>query len=241
MDYKQNSNSKILDILIGIKYGITYFTILPIKLNYFEANKQFYSGVLLSLPIVGAILSAIVILFYIVLPFHSLYNAFISSILYLFLTGFLHYEAVGDTIDGWYAALSKKDIYEVMHEPQIGSIGAIGMVSFMLLEVSALVYSFYEELFLVVFFAFILSRAGVYFALSFEYHKKSKFILSLKENKKDYKVLNILFYPIKLFVDYILNKLLNKLGFLNGDTLGFLIVVLEIVILNIGLLVFSMV
>jgi len=233
MDYKQDSNN----ILNGIKYGITYFTTLRIKLNYFDVNKKFYQGVLLSLPIVGAILSSIIILIYIVLPFHPLYSAILSSVLYLFLTGFLHYEAVGDTVDGWYASLSKKDIYEVMHEPQIGSIGAIAMVSFMLLEISALVYCFYEELFFLIFLAFVLSRVGVYFALSFEYHVKSKFIILLKENKKEFRVLNILLYPIKLFVDYTLNKLQKKLGFLNGDTLGFLIVVLEIVLLNIGLLI----
>ncbi|MEA3553482.1 MAG: adenosylcobinamide-GDP ribazoletransferase [Campylobacterota bacterium] len=237
MDYKQNSNSKISDTLNGIKYGVTYFTTLPIKLNYFEANKQFYHGVLLSLPIVGAVLSTIIILFYSVLPFHPIYSAVISSVLYLFLTGFLHYEAVGDTIDGWYASLTKKDVYEVMHEPQVGSIGAIGMISFMLLEISALVYCFYEGLFLVIFLAFVLSRVGVYFALSFEYHEKSQFILSLKQSIKESKVLNILFFPIKLFVSYILKKLEKKLGFLNGDTLGFLIVVLEIVLLNIGLFI----
>ena len=235
MVYKQNSN----DTINGIIYGITYFTILPIKLNYFEANSKFYWGVLLSLPIVGAILASIVILFYYILPFHSIYSAFISSILYFFLTGFLHYEACGDTIDGWYASLSKKDVYKVMHEPQVGSIGAIAMVSFMLLELSALVYCFYEGLFLVIFLAFVLSRVGVYFALSFEYHEKSKFIISLKENKKEFRVLNILLLPIKLFVDLILNKLQKKLGFLNGDTLGFLIVVSEIAILNIGLIIVS--
>ena len=233
MVYKQNSNS----IINGIIYGISYFTVLPVKLNYFESNKQFYRGILLSLPIVGAILSSIIILFYTALPFHNLYSAFISSILYLFLTGFLHYEAVADTIDGWYASLAQKDIYEVMHEPQVGSIGSIGMVSFMLLEISALIYCFYEELYLVIFLAFILSRVGVYCALSFEYHEKSKFIISLKQSKKDFKLLNILLFPIKLFVDYILNKLQKKLGFLNGDTLGFLIVSLEIILLNIGLLI----
>ena len=232
MDYKPDSNN----ILNGIKYGITYFTTLPIKLNYFDANKKFYQGVLLSLPIVGIILSSIIILFYSILPFHALYSAFISSILYLFLTGFLHYEAVGDTIDGWYASLSNKNIYEVMHEPQIGSIGVMGMISFLLLEIVALVYCFYEELFIVIILSFALSRISVYFALSFEFHKKSKFIIYLKENKQDFKFLTILLFPIKLITDYILRKLQQRLGFLNGDTLGFLIVFLEIILLNIGLL-----
>ncbi|MEA3497800.1 MAG: adenosylcobinamide-GDP ribazoletransferase [Campylobacterota bacterium] len=231
---KQNSNS----IINGILYGISYFTTFPITLEYFDTNKKFYQGVLLSLPIVGAFLSLLIILFYFILPFIPIYSAILASFLYLFLTGFLHYEAVGDTIDGWYASFGKKDIYEVMHEPQIGSIGAIGMVSFMFLEVSALVYCFYEELYLVIAFAFIFSRIGVYFALDFEYHEKSKFIISLKESIKINKFIKIVFLPMKIFVNYVLNSLKKRLGFLNGDILGFLIVVLEIAILNIGLLIF---
>ena len=37
-------------------------------------------------------------------------------------------------------------------------------------------------------------------------------------------------------VNFILNKLQDRLGFLNGDTLGFMIVTIEIVLLNVGLL-----
>ncbi len=233
MDYKQDSS----DILNGIKYGITYFTTLPIKLNYFDSNKKFYQGILLSLPLVGIILSSIISLCYIILPFYPIYNAILSSILYLFLTGFLHYEAVGDTIDGWYAALSKKDIYNIMHEPQIGSIGAITMISFMILEVSALVYCFYEDLYLVILLSFTLSRLTIYLALDFNFHHKSIFLLSLKDNNQKFLSLDILLSPLKILVNYILNKLETRLGFLNGDTLGFLIVTTEIIILNIGLLI----
>jgi adenosylcobinamide-GDP ribazoletransferase len=233
MVFKSNSN----DNINGMIYGISYFTTLPISVDKFHANKNFYQGVLFSLPIVGIVLSVLIIIFYSLSPFNNVYSAIVSSILYLFLTGFLHYEAVADTIDGWYASLSNKNIYDVMHEPQVGSIGAIGMISFMILELSALVYCFYEECFFIIFFAFVLSRVGVYFALSFEYHIKSKFIISLKQSVGELKYLEIILFPIKIFVNYILNILKKRIGFLNGDTLGFLIVVLEIVILNIGLLV----
>ena len=232
MKQKLNKNS----FLNGIFYSISYFTTLPIKLKNFEADKLFYQGVIFGLPLVGFILSFLTVLFFLILPFHVLYNAVLASILYLFLTGFLHFEAVGDTIDGWYASFSNKNIYEIMHEPQIGSIGAVGMVSIMILEIAALVYCLYESMFLVIFLSFILSRISVYFALNFEFHEKSVFLISLKQSVSRYKVLSLFLLPIRLFTDVILNTLKNRLGFLNGDTVGFLIVILEIVILNFGLL-----
>ena len=240
MDSKQKLNKKISNIINGIFYSISYFTSIPIRLKKFESSKLFYQGVMIGLPIVGFILAFAVVLFFLILPFHILYNAVISTILYLFLTGFLHFEAVCDTIDGWYASYSNKNVYKIMHEPQIGSIGALATVSIMLLEICALTYCLYENMFLVIFLSFILSRVSVYFALNFDFHEKSVFLISLKYSITKYKIISLVLLPIRLFVDVVLNILKNKFGFLNGDTIGFLIVILEIVILNFGLLFVSM-
>jgi adenosylcobinamide-GDP ribazoletransferase len=229
MVYKQNLNN-------ALRFAISYFTILPIKLGYFDANKKFYKGVVYSLPIVGFILASIVTIFYNLFFQNSFYGAFLGAVLYIFLTGFLHLEAVCDTIDGWYASYSKKDVYEVMHDPQAGSIGAIATFVIALMQIVAIVYILYSECYIVLFFSFILSRFGVYFALRFEFHKKSAFILSMKQSIKNSKILDILFLPLNILVNIILNILKNRLGFLNGDTLGFMIVVVEIILLNIGIL-----
>jgi adenosylcobinamide-GDP ribazoletransferase len=221
----------------GILYGLSYFTILPFKVKNFEANKSFYKGVLFSLPLSGLILGLFCMIFFLVLPFHSIYSAFLSSIFYIFLYGMLHLEAVGDTIDGYFASLSKKDIYAVMHEPQIGALGAIGAFTFLLLKISAIAYLLYLNEFIILILSLILSRLSVWFALELNYHKKSSFVLSLKENNLNNKVINILFFPLRISTKYILEKLQKKLGFLNGDTLGFVIVINEILLLNIGLLI----
>ena len=220
----------------GIIYGLSYFTTLPFKLNRFEANDLFYKGVLYSLPISGFILGTLTVLFFIILPFHPLYNGFLTSILYIFLYGILHLEAVGDTIDGYFASLSNKDIYKVMHEPQIGAIGAIGTFCITLLKIGAITYLLYLEEFFIVILVFTLSRFSVWFALELEYHKKSSFVLALKENYSENSTINMLLFPLRATTKYILTKLKNQLGFLNGDTLGFVIVINEIILLNIGLL-----
>jgi len=222
--------------LDGVKYGISYFSILPIKLDYFEANKSFYKGVLYSLPLVGLLLSLIVVSLYILAPLPQIYKAILCSVLYLFLYGFLHLEAVADTIDGYFASLSKKDVYEVMKEPYIGSIGAIGTFCFVLLKILALSYLLYLEEFLYIILTLILSRVTVFFALQLEFHEKSDFINSLKDSYSSNIILELILFPIVISTKYILNKLKKNLGFLNGDTLGFNIEFQEIVLLNIAII-----
>jgi len=170
------------------------------------------------------------------LPFPSLYKAILCAILYLFLYGFLHLEAVCDTIDGYFASLSNKDVYEVMHEPQVGSIGAIGGFCFVLLKILAISYLLYSESFISLFAAMVLSRTSLFFALDLTYHEKSHFVKSIQESFKTSIFIKLLFLPFNLLTKFILNLLKKKLGFINGDVLGFNIELQEIIYLNLGII-----
>lgn len=176
------------------------------------------------------------VLLFIILPLPVIYKAILCSILYLFSYGFLHLEAVCDTIDGYFASLSKKDVYEVMHEPQIGAIGAIGGFSFVLLKIAAIACLLYYECYIVIILSLILSRCSLFFALDLKYHKESHFIKSMQESFKTSVFAKLLFLPFHLFTKAILKLLKKKLGFINGDTLGFTIELQEIIYLNIGIL-----
>jgi adenosylcobinamide-GDP ribazoletransferase len=176
------------------------------------------------------------ILLFFILPLPLLYKSILCSILYLFTYGFLHLEAVCDTIDGYFASLSNKDVYEVMHEPQIGSIGALGGFSFVLLKILALAYLLYFESYIVIVISLILSRCSIFFGLDFEYHEKSHFIKSIQSSYITPLFIKILFLPCNLLTKLILNTLKNKLGFLNGDILGFNIELQEIIYLNLGIM-----
>jgi adenosylcobinamide-GDP ribazoletransferase len=224
------------DFIKGILYAISYFTVLPVKLKHFEANNNFYKGVVYGLPIGGAILGIITVLLFIVLPFPPIYKAIFVSVVYLALCGFIHLEAVADTIDGYFGSLSGKDVHEIMKEPHIGAIGAIGTFCFVLLKVLAIGYLLYMGEYLFVVLVFIFSRASLFSALELEYHIESKFIHALKESFQISKILKIGLLPLNLLSKYILQKLQKKLGFLNGDTLGFNIELIELILLNIGVL-----
>jgi len=224
------------DMIDGLKYGISYFSVLPIKVEKFEANKEFYRGVIYSLPIVGLLLSLILIALFLLLPFPLLYKAILCSILYLFLYGFIHLEAVADTIDGYFASLSNKDVHNVMKEPQIGAIGAIGTFCFVLLKILALSYLLYYQHYIFIILSLVLSRSSLFFALDLEYHESSHFINSLKSSFQTSLFMKLLFLPFNILTKFILNTLKKHLGFLNGDTLGFTIELEEILFLNIGII-----
>ena len=193
---------------------------------------------LFSLPLVGLILSFLIVLLFLVLPLPTIYKAIFCSILYLFSYGFLHLEAVCDTIDGYFASLSKKDVYEVMHEPQVGSIGAIGGFCFVLLKVLAISFLLYSECYIALIVSLVLSRTSLFFALDLEYHESSLFIKSIQEAFKTSVFVKLLFLPFHIFTKSILKTLKKNLGFLNGDTLGFTIELQEIIYLNIAILLF---
>ncbi len=220
----------------GIKYGISYFSILPVKLDKFEADKEFYKGVLFSLPIVGLLLCFLTIALFLVLPMPIVYKSILCAILYLFLYGFIHLEAVADTIDGYFASLSGKDTHSIMKEPQVGAVGAVGTFAFVLLKVLALAYLLYAGQYIFIVIALVLSRISILFALELEYHEQSTFMNSLKDSYTTPSYLKLTLFPISIYTKFILNRLKNHFGFLNGDILGFHIVLLEILLLNIGIL-----
>jgi len=226
----------VKDFFNGVKYGISYFSILPIKLDKFEANNSFYKGVLFSLPLVGLLLSLIIITIFILLPMPYIYKTILVSILYLFLYGFIHLEAVADTIDGYFASLSNKNVHTIMKEPQIGAIGAIGTFCFILLKILALSYLFYEEQYFFIIFALVFSRASIFFTLNLEFHKDSTFISSLKNSLQIGSIYKYLFLPFDILTKFILKRVKKSIGFLNGDTLGFNIELQEIILLNIGVI-----
>jgi adenosylcobinamide-GDP ribazoletransferase len=218
----------------GLIFSLSYFTTLPFRVEHFEANRSFYRGVIYGLPLSGLILSIVVILLDRFLPFSELYSAIFVSIIYLFLYGFLHLEAVADVVDGYFASLSQKDVYSVMKEPQIGAVGAVATLSFVLLKVLAISYLLYYDEYILLVIALVLSRSVIFFALDKEF--KSSFANSLKDSFKLYISLKILFFPLYLWTSSLLKILQRNLGFLNGDALGFSIELTEILLLNIGVM-----
>ena len=115
------------NILDAFLFALSYFSIIPVPTKNIEIKDETYKYTLLFLPLVGAILGLLVVGTNLFLNqlLNPIYSCFVSAVLYLFLYGFLHLEAVCDVADAWFASYSGKDVYKIMKEPTIGAIGAL--------------------------------------------------------------------------------------------------------------------
>lgn len=244
--------------LDGIFLSFSYFSVLPLGSNIKKMHKMTYDGMLFGLPLVGLVIGLISAgLFLFLKGFMPLeYSAIVSACVYLVLYGFLHLEAVCDVVDAWYATLSGKDAYAIMKEPHVGAIGAIATFVLVLLKVSVVATLFYNGLAALVLAAIVFSRLGLAFSLNwFKLHKNSSFAQELKKSAKG-KLLVVMLLAYMILVYFaldvssvvlfavvsiiaftlILRILKGKFGFLNGDCLGFTLEVVELILLNIGLM-----
>lgn len=248
----------IRSIVDGMLLAFSYFTVLPTFKHNLKIDNLTYISMLFFTPLCGMILAILSIYFAFGLNmlFSPLYAIVLASIFYLCSYGFLHLEAVADVIDAWMAKYSNKDIYEIMKEPQVGSIGAVGTFCFVLLKLAALIYLFINESYFIIVMVLILSRLSIIYNVHwFSFHQASSFANTLKHNSSWKLILfSLLVYAligiylieiehflILLFSSVIISSLVLKVlqkrfGFLNGDCMGCSIEVTELILLNIGLL-----
>lgn len=238
------------NIYLGLKFAFSYFSILPISFKQSDdlSNKEVLKYTILFLPLVGLFLSSGIVLVYSFLE-NSWFNAILFSVLYMIAYGFIHTEAISDVMDAVYASHSGKDPYEVIKEPTIGAMGMLYSVAWVILKVSALSFVLYGNYFLEFIFITMISRLMVVWIVALNSFKSS-FVNMIKKNLTiSISALFTLFYSLVAFsflgfsyiyllvlaivVSYMILKYLDKrLGFYNGDVLGFSIETIEIVLLS---------
>ncbi|MFA9373462.1 MAG: adenosylcobinamide-GDP ribazoletransferase [Poseidonibacter sp.] len=242
-------------LLNAFYFALSYFSMIPVFVKNMEINNETYKYTFALLPLVGAILASITLGLNLVLNefFNPLYSAFVVSIIYLALYGFLHLEAVCDVVDAWFAAYSGKDVYKIMKEPTIGAIGAIYAFCFVLLKIGIITYILYEKQYALFFIVCVLSRLNFIYLLSFFKFNKDSFlslafqgagVLRVKLFALSYILFLILLgsnvlvlFILSLLSFYFILKILDKkFGFVNGDCLGFTLEHTELLLLNIGLM-----
>ncbi len=243
------------ELIDGVLLSISFFTQFPIFYKIKNITDKTYKYLALSIPLNGILLSIFTLfLFTIFSNFsNSLYGAFLASIIYLFMYGFLHIEAVSDIVDAYYARHSGKDSYEILKDSHIGSLGAIAGFCIVLLKVGSIIYILNEGNFIGFIAILFLSRAMATLSIyRFDFHSNSKFIYSMKNSltQKDIIIFSILIASTFIYFNYLIlfitaisityllkEWLLKNIGFINGDGLGFIIEINEIILLNI--LIFS--
>lgn len=231
--------SKINDIKLGLKFSVSYFSILPInfKENDDLSKKDILNYMLFFFPFVGFILGLITLTILNLTTNLAWISSIIAAVVYMVLYGFLHTEAILDVVDAIYAKHSNKDAYEVIKDPTVGAMGVLYSMVFVILKISFLVFLFknhYEFHLLVV---LMLSRLMVLYNIKL-FDFKSSFVETLKKSLSSnclifstifVSILSIFIIGFKflwifilsfIFLIVVTNFLKNKLGFLNGDTIG---------------------
>jgi adenosylcobinamide-GDP ribazoletransferase len=167
--------------------------------------------------------------------------------------GFLHLEAVADITDAYYGGHSGKDTHKILKDSHIGALGAIGTFSLIIVKVLALSFLLIIQNYLGIVAVLFISRLMAVFSIyNFEFHKDSKFVHSLKEplDKKSMIIFSLLSMlvlfgigNIWLIVPALLTTwllkiwLIKNIGFLNGDGLGFIIEINELLLLSLLILI----
>lgn len=235
------------EIILGLKFAFSYFSIIPIKFDNSVdlSKKEIINYLMFFLPFVGFVLSSISVLAFYFLQDLSYLAAIICAFFYMMLYGFIHTEAILDVVDALYAKHSGKDAYEVIKEPTIGAMGFLYALAFVCIKVAALVMLFLNQMYLEIIAIAIISRVSVLFMTKTN-EFKSSFVSLMKSSFTSFKTAFVLYFIVCLLLlgfkvfwlflvallfTYIFSNFLKKnLGFLNGDALGFNLELTEIIL-----------
>lgn len=119
--------------------ALRFLTILPISWGCQEDGKYFQGG-LFYFPVVGSILGLLGAAVYVIVG--TLFPAPVIGVIMVLLfgafSGFLHYDGLADTSDGFFSSRPKERILEIMKDSRTGAMGVIAIVAVILLKVASL-------------------------------------------------------------------------------------------------------
>lgn len=240
---------KIRKIFLALKFTFSYFSNIPVKIAEHENinNSTTLGYTVYLLPLVGMVLSFVTVSLYSLFE-PSLYFAVIFSLLYMFLYGFIHTEAIADVVDALYAKHGGGDPYKVIKEPTVGAMGLLYTTAFLIAKTATLAYLLINKAYFEFIVISILSRSSI-MILIYNFQFRSTFVTLLKESLEKYHILffSIIYILLSYFLAgtdiilllsittilsfYTVRKLYKKLGFLNGDVLGFNLEIIELVLM----------
>jgi adenosylcobinamide-GDP ribazoletransferase len=238
------------NIYLGIKFALSYFTILPIRFKADDdlSHPKVLAAMLYALPIVGVILAGLTIGLFCALESLHWLGALIAAVAYMGMYGFIHTEAVIDVADAVYAAHSGKDPYQVIKEPSVGAMGVLYGVSFLLLKIASLSFLLMFHLFLP--FIAIAMTSRIALLILIKHHNfRSSFVSQLHNSLYVLPLMLFIgvygavgFYTLSwpflsLFFIGIGTSILlcafakKSLGFINGDVLGMALEGVELILI----------
>jgi adenosylcobinamide-GDP ribazoletransferase len=238
------------NVWTGIKLGLGYFTVAPIRIGVGEEGSAPLSlrAMVWSLPLAGWLLGLVVLGLAMLLAKMGAYGCAVAAVIYPMLYGYLHAEAVMDVGDALHAAHGGKDPYAVIKDPTVGAMGALWGIGLLVLKTILIAYLLgmpYAHYWLVV---PTVSRLGLVVLIALMSFR-SQFVEQLHRAvaRRDAVVLTAIVggvlwamtgwqAVVLLFLGVVVARtiairLRTILGFANGDVLGAVLEGVEIVLL----------
>lgn len=116
---------------------LQFMTRIPVKLTVRAEREDFAKGLVLA-PVVGLIIGALLAGLHYLLGFllPPIANAVLTMAFYVFLTGGLHLDGLGDTADGIFSNRPRERILEIMKDSRVGTNAVLAIVLVLLLDIS---------------------------------------------------------------------------------------------------------
>ena len=125
--------------MVSFLLALQFLTIIPLKIKRVDEKK--IASSMIYFPLVGMLLGGLLIALNYFSSFLSLPLISVNIILVIslaVLTGGMHLDGLSDTIDGFASGKGREGILDVMKDPRIGAMGALGIFSILLLKLAFL-------------------------------------------------------------------------------------------------------
>lgn len=118
---------------------LQFLTRIPIPLQLQVSVEDFGKGLAFA-PLIGFLIGGLTAVSYYAASYISkgLFPAIVSTIFYIFITGALHIDGLGDTFDGLFSGRSKGRMLEIMRDSRLGTNALVAIVSILLLNIAAI-------------------------------------------------------------------------------------------------------
>ncbi|MGC8566345.1 MAG: adenosylcobinamide-GDP ribazoletransferase [Caldisphaera sp.] len=225
---------------------LSFFTIIPTKQNsLIDASEVFYLS-----PIIGIIEGLIISLASYLLFFPQIINASLLLISHIIITGALHLDGFADYSDVIGSRKTGIDALKILKDPRKGSFAIVFTSCLIILRLS--LFFIFDKSYEIILLSYLAGLESSYlisfFGTAPNYDGSgSLFIKNSKNNKKF--IINLIIYLALLFlilflfknyiliysqisllaIPIIIRDSKKRIGFTNGDVIGFTIEVVEII------------
>lgn len=231
--------------------ALQFLTIIPLKIKHIQEKK--FANALIFFPVVGLCLGALFLgitraAYLLNRGYNALDAVFVVAL--IVLTGGLHLDGLADTADALLSRKSREEMLNIMRDSRIGAMGALSIISVLLLKIAFLsCFGAYLKP-LALMSACLLSRWAMVFAIFLFPYARSEgkaklFIEGI--NPKIFAIATLIALAGVIFIwringiwlmgiaaaaAYLIGDFVKtKLGGITGDVLGALNEIIEVVVL----------